>query len=170
MVAPRRKVFISYHHAGDASYYDAFVRVFGQGYELIRDHSVDREIDSLDADYVIRRIRERYLTGASATIVLCGRNTWGRRYVDWEILASLNQEMGLVGLNLPTNLPTLNGTYSVPGRLHDNVQTGYAVFLQWNSVISDPTKLAQGIESALAKPKRLIDNSRSKRLRSESLH
>src|SRR5438874_1865601 len=82
---PRRKVFVSYHHAADSDAYAAFARVFSEGLELVQDNSVERRIGSDDADYVIRRIRENYLTGSSVTIVLCGRNTYGRKFVDWEI-------------------------------------------------------------------------------------
>src|SRR4051812_45355630 len=110
----RRKVFLSYHHGGDRPYYQWFADKFANELQLVHDNSVERTIGSKDPDYVIRRIRENYLTGASVTIVLCGRNTWGRRYVDWEILASINQQMGIIGLNLPTNEQLDNGTYRTP--------------------------------------------------------
>lgn len=167
--APRRKVFVSYHHTADASWYDRFVDVFSETYQIVRDNSVDRAIGSEDADYVIRRIRDNYLTGSSATIVLCGKNTWGRKYVDWEILSSLNQRMGLIGLILPSNVVGTDGKHVVPERLMDNIKQGYARWRVWSTVRSDPRKLSLLIEEALTKDKGLIDNSCPKRLRNASL-
>ncbi len=164
----RRKVFVSYHHGNDRPWYEEFSRRFAAGYELVHDHSVERTIGSEDADYVVRRIHERYLTGASCTIVLCGSETPWRKYVDWEILASLNQRMGLVGLNLPTNPLRPNGRYTVPDRLNDNIQSGYAPFADWDTVIGDPASLLRLIERSLAINKTLIYNSRYRRLRNGS--
>ena len=51
----------------------------------------DDVIESTDTDYVMRRIRELYLQDSTVTIVLIGKCTWARRFVDWEIQASLRQ-------------------------------------------------------------------------------
>ncbi len=98
----RRKVFVSYHHKNDQSAYDNFSTRFHDGYEAISDTSLERAIDSSNFDYIMRRIREVHLHGSSCAIVLCGAETPKRRYVDWEIHASLDQGMGLVGVGLPT--------------------------------------------------------------------
>jgi hypothetical protein len=74
----RRSVFVSYHHGGDRAYYQAFSKLFADSYEAIQDNSVEREIDSDDAEYVIRRIREDFITGSSCTAVLCGAETTQR--------------------------------------------------------------------------------------------
>lgn len=68
----RRKVFVSYHHGGDQAYYDEFSRFFHDQYEAIRDNSLERLIQSDDTEYVMRQIREQYITGTSCTIVLIG--------------------------------------------------------------------------------------------------
>jgi hypothetical protein len=154
----RRKVFVSYHHGGDRQYYDWFVQVFGEGLQIVHDHSVERQIRSESAEYVIRRIRERYLTGASATVVLCGLNTWGRKYVDWEILASLNQHMGLVGLILPTNPKRPGDIWWVPNRLADNVRSGYAVWEHLATVAQYPQMLGWLLEQTLSRSTTLIRN------------
>jgi hypothetical protein len=65
----KRKVFVSYHHGGDRAYYDAFINAFSNTYDVIQDNSVERAVDRTNADYVIRRIRENYITGSSCTIV-----------------------------------------------------------------------------------------------------
>jgi len=88
-------------------------------------------IDSDDPDYVMRRIRELYLKDSTVTIVLIGKCTWARRYVDWEIQASLRHgetitANGLLGIVLPSagKKPT------APKRLKINLssddQDGYA--------------------------------------------
>ena len=67
----------------------------------------DDIINSDDTNYVMRRIRELYLKDSTVTIVLIGKCTWARRYVDWEIQASLRQgetikPNGLLGIKLPS--------------------------------------------------------------------
>ncbi len=160
----RRKVFVSYHHGGDLEYYESFVGISSNFYSLVQDHSVGRFIGSADPDYVIRRIREDHLRGVSVTVVLCGRNTLGRKYVDWEILASLNQEMGLIGLNLPANVREPNGKYVVPCRLHDNIGSTCASFLFWDSLMENPSLLISGMEEALSRSKTIIANWRPRQL------
>jgi hypothetical protein len=73
----KHKIFVSYHHDGDQTYYDAFSRTFHDTYDVIYDNSVERSIDSEDPVYVMRRIRENFITGSSCTVVLVGPNTWG---------------------------------------------------------------------------------------------
>ena len=114
----KRKVFVSYHHGGDQAYYDAFSRAFCDTYDVITDNSLERKVDSDDVDYVMRRIRENHVTGSSCTIVLVGANTWGRKYVDWEIKATLDKQHGLVGVQLPTLRAGPTGTVIVPDLLH----------------------------------------------------
>jgi hypothetical protein len=114
----RPTVFVSYHHALDRPYYEDFSTTFADCYKAVRDNSVDDgDIDSKDPEYVIRAIREEYVTGTSCTVVLCGASTPSRKYVDWEIKATLDAERGLIGVNLPTNIANPNGVVMVPGRL-----------------------------------------------------
>ena len=54
----KRFIFVSYHHRRDRSYCLAFLRLFADSYRVIQDNSVERENDSDNADYVIRKIRE----------------------------------------------------------------------------------------------------------------
>jgi hypothetical protein len=165
LLTPKRKIFISYHHGNDRYYYDEFSRVFAATYEAVQDNSVDRVIDSDNVDYVIRKIREDYITGTSCTMVLCGAKTPWRKFVDWEIKATLDKQHGLIGVNLPTNPLNVKGTCTVPDRLYDNIQTGYAVWVQWNQLLTGPSFLTQQIEIANSKSARLINNSRSLRSR-----
>jgi hypothetical protein len=108
-ILPRRKCFVSYHH-DDQDEILAFVNRFddAQGVFIRRllGESPDDLINSTDTDYVMGQIRSRYLKDSTVTIVMMGRCTWARRYVDWEIQASLRQGAtlpnGLLGIKLPS--------------------------------------------------------------------
>jgi hypothetical protein len=152
-------VFVSYHHGGDQGYYNRFARVFADTYRIIRDNSLRKEISSDDAEYIMRRIREFDLTGTSCTIVLCGRETPLRKFVDWEIKATLDKQHGLLGINIPTNSNKV-----VPYRFFDNYKSRYAVWLTWEQLFPNQrpnvAALRAAIEDANAKSKELIDNTR----------
>lgn len=163
--AVKRKIFVSYHHGGDQAYYNAFAHAFHYTYDVITDNSLERKIDSEDGEYVMRRIRENYITGSSCTIVLVGKDTYARKYVDWEIKATLDASHGLIGVRLPTALVTPQNTVTVPGRLHDNVQSGYALWLPWTDIMASAQACQSYIEVANARDKRLILNTRARRLR-----
>lgn len=167
LAGARRKVFVSYHHANDQAWYDAFSTAFHDRLQLLTDNSLERRIDSQDVNYIMRRIREHHLHGSSCTIVLCGTDTWRRKYVDWEILASLNQGMGLVGVWLPTLPSGSNGGTDKPARLQDNIDTGYAVWTQWRAITGDYRVLLDAIETAIGRSITLINNSRVRMTRNQ---
>ena len=161
----RRKVFLSYHHDNDQWYYNQFSQVFHATYEAVQDNSLDRAIDSDDPEYVMRRIRDNCITGSSCTIILCGSATPWRKYVDWEIKATLDKQHGLIGVNLPSNPLTPQGLYIVPDRLHENIVSGYALWLQWSNLTLGPDALKLAVEHANAKDRGLIRNGRDLRQR-----
>lgn len=154
----RRKVFVSYHHSNDQLYYDEFSRFFQDRYEVIRDNSLERIIQSENAEYVMRRIREQYLTGTSCTIVLIGSQSHERKYIDWEIKATLDKCHGLVGIVLPTHTKNLNGSIIVPDRFLDNHQSGYAVWTHWHGLTAQA--LNQSVDTAISKQQWRINNLR----------
>ena len=155
-------MFVSYYHGGDQAFYDALSTELGSRLELFQDNSLDRRIGSEDPAYIMRRIREHHLHGSSCTIVLCGRNTPRRKYVDWEIEASLAQQMGLVGVMLPTIEWFDNGGTAKPPRLQDNIDSQYAQWVNWNTIAQNPAELIAAIERANAAPKSRIVNSRQR--------
>ncbi len=158
LLAPRY-IFVSYHHDENQFYYDALSRLATGSYGLVHDNSLDRTFDSDNPEYVIRRIREQHINGTSCTIVLCGPGTRWRKYVDWEIKASLDAEHGLLGVHLPNNPADYTGGVSKPDRLQDNLISGYAVWVQWQQITTS-IMLKSNIEAAVGRPTRLIDNSR----------
>ncbi len=123
----RRKVFISYHH-DDKDEVDEFIDTFSNDRDVFITRALgtgmDQDIiDSTDTSYVMRRIRELYLKDSTVTIVMLGKCTWARRYVDWEIQASLRNSdtitpNGLLGVKLPS-YDEEEGYY--PDRLNKNL-------------------------------------------------
>lgn len=155
-VKPR--VFVSYHHERDQAYYDRFVKLFDNYYDIITDTSIDHVIESEDVDYQQQVIREQHITGSSITIVLCGAETWKRRWVDWEIHMTLNKEHALLGIALPTAVKGACGGIIVPDRLHANIKSGYAHWINWTE---DPNELQIAIKTAKQNARKTcnIDNS-----------
>jgi len=155
MAATRRKVFISYHHA-DQVEVDAFVKAFDERHDVfiyrgLGINMADDIINSNDPDYVMRRIREDFLSDSTVTVVLIGKCTWARRYVDWEIQASLRHgdkttPNGLLGIVLPS----AGKTPTPPERLLKNLKgknsdEGYA---RWYWYPQSRDSLASWIEDA----------------------
>jgi MTH538 TIR-like domain (DUF1863) len=153
----RSKIFVSYHHGGDQLYYDLFSKLFHDKYEVVRDNFLERIIQSDDTEYVMRQIREKYITGTSCTIILIGAHSHERKYLDWEIKATLDKCHGLVGVVLPNHVTNYLGEIIVPNRFLTNVKTGYAVWTHWDGLTAHG--LTTLIDAANAKSKFLIDNS-----------
>ena len=137
----RHNVFISYHHAQDQKYKDRFLRMMGNN---IIDKSVDLGgiIDqNQPTEATLQHIREEYISQASVTVVLIGPCTWQRKYVDWEIGASLrdtnhNPRCGLLGILLPNHPDFQRRPHNpqlMPPRLADNCDENlkYAHIYDW---------------------------------------
>jgi hypothetical protein len=161
----KRSVFVSYHHEADQYYYNEFSRTFETVYSCISDNSLARAMDSDHSEYVMRRIRENCITGSSCTVVLCGAQTRWRKYVDWEIKATLDKEHGLIGILLPTNPVGLLGRSNKPDRLQDNIDSGYAAWMSWADLSRGPDYFRTIVEWGGSRPSVLIRNSRPLRVR-----
>ncbi len=170
-----RNVFISYHQADVAEVAD-FIEMIEGSFNEVRSLGADPEVagelkaqvdvaavlataervDSDNAQYVMRVIRERLITGTSCTIVLIGRCTWSRRFVDWELASTLkdldgNPPSALLGIQLPSVSGT---TPTIPERLRMNVERdqskndiGYARYMQ---PASSGAIVANWVEDAIA--------------------
>lgn len=103
----RRTVFIS-HYKGDHDEVERFISDFKSVFipKVLGANYNDNFINSTDTDYVMNQIRDKYLRDSTVTIVLIGKCTHSRRYVDWEIKSSLRQGAhtpnGLLGIILPS--------------------------------------------------------------------
>jgi len=158
---PKRKVFVSYHHKKDQGFYNDFSNMFNDLYDVIHDNSLDRKIDSNGPEYVMRRIRENYLKGTSCTIVLCGAGTPNRKFVDWEIKATLDKKHALIGVMLPTARADYQNQAVIPYRLTTNYNNGYASWVSWENLFNTQFGLKHIVEDAVQHAQsntRLIDN------------
>lgn len=119
-----RNVFVSYAHRLDQDAVDAFRNKFGTEKMVFSDRSLENiDIGHL-ADETIKHnyIRPR-IANSSVTIVLIGKETGGRWWVDWEIYYSLlktsgNYRNGLLGILIP------NKEHWIPTRLQKNLHMG----------------------------------------------
>ncbi len=171
----RRKAFISYHHA-DEDEIQRFVAAF--------DHAADGFIargigagmagdivDSTDTDYVMSRIRQEYLRDSSITLVMIGNCTWSRRYVDWELQASLRSGAtitpnGVLGIKLPGysggGYPDrLNKNLLVPGQPGNPVDCYARVYDMPTSVTQLVSYLEDAYRARTAR-RHLITNPRDR--------
>lgn len=125
----RRKVFIS-HYKDDKDEVEAFIDKFCDVEQVfipkvLGANDNDDFIKSTNTDYVMSQIREKYLEDSTVTIVLVGKCTHSRSYVDWELKTSLRQGSytpnGVMGIILPSQ-----GTSAfLPPRLADNWEKGH---------------------------------------------
>lgn len=133
----KHKVFVSFYHQDDQCYKDYIDEHLSEN--IINKSVTDGEYDPDNSDeYIKRLIREDKVSDSSVIVVLVGPNTKHRKHVDWEIYAglrdSINGSSGLVGIMLPEmRIADDGGWYyaDMPGRLADNVRSGYAAVYSW---------------------------------------
>lgn len=163
----KRKVFLSYYH-GDQEEVNKFAMDFSHVFipKTVGVKEGDFEFESNNPQYIMRRIREEKLQDSTVTIVLIGNCTHSRRYVDWEIKASLQQgeniPNGLIGINLPY----MGNRGGAPERLLDNVNRtsngddiGYARYYVYPKSSEELRKWIEDAYTARTSRAKLICNS-----------
>lgn len=170
----RRKVFIAYHHADEVAV-TRFMKHFGERNKVFITRALGEEmpgdvINSDDARYVMSRIRDLYLQDSTVTIVMLGRCTWARRYVDWELQSSLRSgeqttPNGVLSIELSSA-----GRMRNPPRLERNLPSSASRFAYARRYPypRDKNQLVGWIEDAYAARtarSRLIDNPRERFMR-----
>jgi hypothetical protein len=162
MAGVRRKCFISHHHA-DALAVDRFIRRFGPSRFIKRGVTMPEDvIDSDNVDYVMRRVRELYIRDSTVTIVLVGKCTWARRFVDWEVQASLRRPENALPSGLLAILLDSTKRPRLPNRVALNRDSGYAKYHYYpgnGDVLGDWIEDAYNARSRRA---RLINNPRQR--------
>lgn len=163
----RRKCFVSYH-VDDIQEVQNFIDSFGEDFLFTCLGVVDEDnfVDSTDDETIKRAIRQKHLTGTSVTIVLIGKCTSKRKFVDWEISSSLrndsvNKRSGVVAIPLPS----LNNSWTLSPRIMDNYVEGddSASYIVGRSYPSSSSKLREYVELAIKKRdnnSNLVNNSR----------
>jgi hypothetical protein len=135
-----RNCFVSYHHERDQKYISKLrTAIAGMS---VADYSLKDDIGHLTDDTIYKKVREK-MRNCSVTIVLIGERTGHRKWIDWEIWASLRgynhptdpyksfKPNGLLAIFLPGD------EHSVPNRLQDNMDSGYAVSMKWKNLERD---------------------------------
>ena len=135
------------------------------------DQTMDELIDSENDEYVMRRIREDQIKDSTVTLLFVGKNTWNRKFVDWELAASLHQgpKAGLPNGALAILSPELSKAI-LPDRFVDNWETGYANFYPYPKNRAQLAKwIEQAFESRKDKDKRESDQEREAETQAEPL-
>jgi hypothetical protein len=164
----RHKCFVSYHST-DADEAAAFLESFGTEF-IPRTLGVTEDdpfINSQDEDYIKEQISTKYMADSTVTILLVGKCTWARMFIDWEIGATLrnspvNKRSGL----LAYKLPSAADSQKIPDRLSDNYtynkpSESYASYLVYPSSKSSVRSNIQTAFEARDSKAYLIDNSRA---------
>jgi hypothetical protein len=148
----RRKVFVSFHHSDEEEAEQFVVRCYQQRVfipRMLNASYSDEIINSSNADYVMSQVRSRYLADTTVTLVLIGRCTHSRRYIDWEIKSSLRQGSFIPNGLLAVILPSAHTSVNLPYRFTENWQEGeeecYARLLE---PPLNANQLARAIEDA----------------------
>lgn len=162
----RHKCFVSYH-IDDIDEVTKFLDVYGSEFipRSVGLTDEDDFVNSTDDEYIKQRIREVYLSDSTVTIVLLGKCTWTRKFVDWEISSSLrndtvNKRSGL--LVIP--LPSMNNTANLPTRVADNWvkddgNASYALYLSYPSTTSSLRKYIDDAFLARTEKANNVNNS-----------
>lgn len=162
---PLRNVFLSHHHADEAEVKRFFAEADGRACHCRMVDSSEEPINSDDYDYVMRVIREQHLANSSVSIVMIGRCTAARKYVDWEIASSLrddpvNHRSGLMGIFLPSLSHLSDSTLlaMLPPRLEANRRSGYAKVYRYPGTVGDLQGWIDDAFAARMNRANLVDN------------
>ncbi|WP_431472018.1 TIR domain-containing protein [Nonlabens sp. SCSIO 43208] len=140
MAKQTRNFFVSYHHDYDQQYVEE-LRQIKRGMK-VADYSLKNDISHYSEEQIYKVIRDK-MRSCSVTIVLIGERTGHRKWIDWELWASLRgyknsknpkrsfRPKGLLAVYLPV------ANHSVPDRLQANIDSGYAVSMRWKNVQRD---------------------------------
>ena len=164
----KRKTFISYYHKEDQHYKEMFKALFD---DLIFHKSVeDGDINPDNSDgYIKQLIQKGFLADTTVLVVLIGPNTKHRMHIDWEISGALDPRVGdkcagILGLKLPNHPDFGTGKHNynlLPGRLADNLKSGYAIIRDWTE---DRIKMQEFIELAFDKRNSNYDDRDNSRI------
>lgn len=135
-----RNCFISYHHNNDQHYLNKLRKVVKK--MKVSDFSLKDDIGHLTDETIYKKIRNK-MRNCSVTVILIGSKTGHRKWIDWEVWASLRsythpfdrrksfKPNGLLVIFLPVE------NHSIPKRLEDNIKSGYAVSMRWKNLERD---------------------------------
>ena len=160
-MAIQHKCFVSCN-SDDKKAVDDFCNEFEETF-IRRGIQMEEDIINSDnTDYVMQRIRQLYLQDSTVTIVLIGRCSWARKFVDWEVQSSLRKSQsgpppnGLVAIQLWESYKIL------PNRVNLNVDSGYAKFYKYPSSTASLSRIIDEAFNARSEKVDLIVNPRDR--------
>lgn len=133
----------------------------------VADYSLKDDLGHLTDETIYKKVREK-MRRSSVTVVLIGERTGHRKWIDWEIWASLRgythpydpyksfKPNGLLGIFLPVE------SHSIPNRLQDNIDSGFAVSIKWENLERDFESKVNYTYWNRTNVPRKIDNSRER--------
>ena len=165
----RHKCFVCYHAADiDAvtdfveQYEDVFIpRVVGASDS---DHFND-PVNSTAEEYIKSQIREKYLWDSTVTLLFIGKCTWSRKYIDWEISASLrndakNKRSGLLAITPPDKSHNTLPTRFADNYTPDQLSVSYARYIYYPTTSAALRNAIQDAFAARDARASLVKNSR----------
>lgn len=162
----KHKVFISFYHYDD-QYYKDYIDCYLSRNIINKSVALGEYSSDNSDEYIKRLIREDKISDSSVVVVLVSPNTKKRKHVDWEIYAglraSINGNSGLIGIFLPSMKKADGGGYyytDMPGRLADNIRSGYADFYEWDYAVKHFDSIIEDAFNKRVERKDKIDNSR----------
>ena len=152
------KAFISFHHSNDQEYKD-HLSWLADEFDCFENTSVgvgDIEDDGRSSEKIRQLIRDYYLRDTEVVILLCGKETRDRKYVDWELKSAmintqLNRKSGILVINLPGVAASTTWTAALPDEkkmIYPDYTVGYVNY----------DKKSQYEQQYPLMPPRIVDN------------
>lgn len=96
-----RRCFFSFHYEPD-NWRASTVRNIGaiEGNQPARDNDWEQIAHGPNHDQRISQWIAEQMRGRTCTVVLVGQNTAGRKWINYEIIRSWNEKMGVVGIRI----------------------------------------------------------------------
>lgn len=171
----RPTCFISYYHKDDQKYVTQLREIYQR--ISVSDASLKKDISYKSEDRIYERIKY-HLNHSAVLVVLIGKNTANRKWIDWEIWAALQpfrnkaikyrDEFRPCGI-LAVFLPSIKN-HSIPKRLQDNIDSGYVVSMEWNSIAKNKNFVRKLILAERMRKKTFLINNNRKRVRRNKIN
>lgn len=146
------KTFISYYHGDEDEVIEFVTWAHRQGAllpRIVHDAYSGTVVNSTDTEYVMGVIRRDILEDSTVTLVLLGSCTHSRRYVDWELKASLRQgDTYIPNGVLAVSLQSAPQSLYLPPRLRENCHAHGSGYAQWYGPPSTAAELADWVDDA----------------------
>lgn len=193
-----KKIFISYYHKSEQKEKNKLSKLFKQLYSeyfTLKDKSLKPK-DVVNGPYndreIFKILREKFIKDSDVTIVILGKYTKDRKFVDWEVGSSLSLYGSLGRRKKKNDLiilltddfiekekaknPDFKGeNYSLlineqnsGQRIFDNVDNGYATVKSFRDMWSNPNELKKLINKPQDNSKKVISPDNKSQLKTKN--